>query len=75
MASYSKDGDFTDPVIRCDSCSKIALTKELKRLGCCPSCGNRKVRNLLVFNGEELAQMKEWGVAPDFLAKFEADAA
>ncbi len=40
MAKYSRDGDFTDPVVRCDSCSKITLTKELKRLGCCPNCGN-----------------------------------
>jgi uncharacterized CHY-type Zn-finger protein len=75
MTKYSKDGDFTDPVVRCDSCAKITLTSELKRIGCCPNCGNRKVRNLLVFNEQELAQMKAWGVDPDFLAVFEQDAA
>jgi rRNA maturation endonuclease Nob1 len=75
MAKYSKDGDFTDPVVRCDACSKITLTRELKRIGCCPTCGNRKVRNLLVFNEQELAQMKDWGVDPDFIAVFEQDAA
>lgn len=75
MSKYDKDAEFADPVVRCDSCSKITLTKELKRLGCCPNCGNRKVRNLLVFNGEERSQMEAWGVDPDFLAIFEQDAA
>jgi hypothetical protein len=67
---YSKDGDFTDPVVRCDSCAKIILTTQLKSLGSC-TCGNRKVRNLLVFNDAERAQMEGWGVDPDFLAMFD----
>lgn len=67
---YSKDGPFTDPVVRCDSCAKIILTAQLKSLGSCV-CGNRKVRNLLVYNDAELAQMREWGVDEDFIALFD----
>lgn len=66
---YSKDGPFSDPVVRCDSCAKIILTKQLKELGSCV-CGNRKVRNLLVYNEDELKQMREWGVDEDFIALF-----
>lgn len=70
MNKYDKDAPFTDPVVRCDSCSKIVQTKTLRELGCCPNCGNRKVRNLTVFNSEELTQMKDWGVDPEFLNIF-----
>lgn len=66
---YGKDGPFEDPVVRCDSCAKLIRTETLRGLGSC-ECGNRKVRNLLVFNDAERAQMVEWGVDPDFLALF-----
>lgn len=69
---YDKDGDFTDPVVRCDSCARIVQTRDLHKHGLCPHCGNRKVRNLLAFNEDERKQMEEWGVDPDFLAVFEA---
>lgn len=67
---YHKDGDFADPVVRCDSCAKIIRTVTLKSLGSC-SCGNRKVRNLLAFNSDERAQMDAWGIDPEFMALFE----
>jgi len=70
MKKYDKDAPFADPVVRCDSCSKINLTQKFRDLGCCPNCGNRKIRNLLVFNSEELAQMKEWGVDEEFVNLF-----
>lgn len=67
---YHKDGEFTDPVVRCDSCSKIIRTTTLRSLGSCV-CGNRKVRNLLAFNDEERAQMEAWGVDAEFISLFE----
>jgi predicted RNA-binding Zn-ribbon protein involved in translation (DUF1610 family) len=74
MDKYHKDAPFADPVVRCDSCNKIVLAADLRKAGRCPHCGNRKVRNLQVFNEAEQAQMKEWGVDPAFLAQFEAAA-
>ena len=69
-SKYGKDAPFTDPVVRCDSCAKIIRASTLRELGMC-ECGNRKIRNLQAFNGVEEAQMKEWGVDPDFLAQFQ----
>ena len=74
MNKYDKDAPFSDPVVRCDSCSKIVKTEQLRQTGCCPHCGNRKVRNLQVFNELERAQMEAWGVDPAFLAEFEVAA-
>lgn len=54
-------GPFTDPVVRCDSCTGIVKTEVLKRIGACPSCGNKRVRNVTVFNEKERDQMTEWG--------------
>ena len=68
---YSKDGEFTDPVIRCDSCSRILKVEKLKEIGSC-ICGSRKVRNLLGFSGPEHSQMQDWGIDPDFLKLFES---
>lgn len=68
---YGKDAAFSDPVVRCDSCSKIIRVETLKKLGMC-ECGNRKIRNLQAFTPEEGKQMEEWGVDPDFLALFKA---
>lgn len=67
---YSKDGAFNDPVVRCDSCQKILMVAKLKEMGAC-ICGSRKVKNLRGYNDVEEAQMKDWGVDPDFLALFE----
>ena len=71
MAKYSKDGAFNDPVVRCDSCGKIVNMIALKEMGCCPYCGNRKVRNVMQFTGEELDKMREWKIDPEFVALFE----
>lgn len=62
--------ETVDPVLRCDSCQKLLLTKELTKLGVCDKCGNRRVRNLTIFNLEEKKQMEDWGLA-EFLKKFE----
>jgi hypothetical protein len=70
MDMYDKDTEFADPVVRCDSCSRIIRVESLRELGMC-SCGNRKIRNLQIFNEQEKAQMLEWGIDPVFLALFE----
>ena len=74
---YSKDGPFTDPVVRCDACQKLLLVKQLNQMGMCKHCSNTKVRNLRSGTGEDWAQMKEWVDAgemdADFLAVFEGN--
>ena len=67
---FSKDGAFTDLVLRCDSCSRLVLLTQLHELGMCPHCGNRKVRNVLVFNDAEMAWMKKQEIDADFIALF-----
>ena len=60
-----------DPIYRCDSCQTLAPLDELHRYGSCPKCGNRRVRNVTIFNDEEKTQMEALGFH-EFLAQFEA---
>ena len=53
--------EFNDPVLRCDSCSKIVKRSSLHKFGSCPDCGNKRIRNLTIFNSEERSQMIKWG--------------
>lgn len=69
---YSKDGAFSDPVVRCDGCHKLVRIEAIKNVGCCPNCGNKRVRNVLVFNQEELEQLKEWKIDTEFISLFES---
>jgi DNA-directed RNA polymerase subunit RPC12/RpoP len=59
-----------DPVYRCDSCQKIITLDILHKIGCCNHCGNKRVRNVTVFDENEMNQMKSWGL-DEFLAGFE----
>lgn len=68
---YSKDGPFTDPVVRCDSCHKLLDRKALHVMGCCPHCGTRKVRNVLQLTSEEIEIMQGWNIDSNFIALFE----
>lgn len=68
---YSDDGPFQDPVVRCDSCTKLMLTADLKKHGMCPHCGNRRVRKVLQYSPAELEWMETENVDPEFLALFE----
>ena len=75
MAEYSKDGPFTDPVVRCDSCQTLLLVEELVKDGQCSRCGNTKVRNLRGTltrqDCETLIAFRNGGqVDPDFVALF-----
>ncbi len=60
---------FDDPVLRCDSCNKLIKRKTLHTIGACSHCGNKRIRNVTLFNGEEKAQMEEWGFH-DFVNEF-----
>lgn len=75
MAKYTKDGPFTDPVVRCDSCQTLLLVVELKKDGQCSRCGNTKVRNLRgtlpTQDCETLIVWRNGGqIDPDFVALF-----
>lgn len=50
-----------DPAVRCDSCQKILMADELVKVGCCPHCGNRRIRSITVCNEDELQQLLDWG--------------
>jgi hypothetical protein len=66
----SARGPFADPVLRCDACQKLVRKKTIHKLGCCHECGNKRFRNVNVFNGFERDQILEWGFA-EFLKLFE----
>lgn len=68
---YVKDGPFNDPVVRCDSCQALVLVEEIKVLGSCTSCGNRRVRNVQVMKPDEMADLRHRGVDEGFLVLFE----
>ena len=61
---------FTDPVVRCTECQRMIFMDEVHEQGCCPKCGNRRVRNVLVMEPEERDLLKEKG-HHEFLALFE----
>lgn len=60
-----------DPVLRCDSCNSLVKLTTLHKLGCCPDCGNKRVRSLNIFDETERDKIKEWGYE-DFLKEWEA---
>lgn len=62
--------ESVDPVYRCDSCQKLMQLETLHKVGSCSNCGNRRIRNVTVFNDNEREQMKAWGL-DSFLAQFE----
>ena len=66
---FTDDGEI-DPVLRCDSCQALVRRATLHKLGCCDGCGNKRVRNVDVFNLKEKEQMEKWGFE-DFLKNFE----
>ena len=75
MTTYSKDGPFNDPVVRCDSCQRLLLVKALKEAGACEKCGNTKVRNLrgtlMQDDCETLISWRNAGIVdPEFVALF-----
>jgi len=63
-------GEFLDPVVRCDSCQALIKRTTLRKVGSCDKCGNKRMRNLTVFNEDEKAQMEGWGFQ-EFVAQYE----
>lgn len=70
LEDVTDDGEFTDPVLRCDSCQCLVRRETLHKLGSCRECGNKRMRNLTVFNDKEKSQLIEWGFE-DFVNQFE----
>lgn len=68
---YKETKSGIDPVLRCDSCNKLVTHEMLKKIGSCDKCGNKRVRNVTVFNDEEKAQIEQWGFH-EFLNEFES---
>lgn len=62
---------FTDPVVRCMSCSQLMLIGSVKKSGCCPKCGNKRVTNVRTLTEEEMGKLKDKGVSQTFLDEFE----
>jgi predicted RNA-binding Zn-ribbon protein involved in translation (DUF1610 family) len=65
------DEGLTDPVMRCDSCQALIRRATIHKFGSCDKCGNRRIRNVTVFNEEEKKQIEEWGFG-SFAAEFGA---
>jgi len=61
---------FDDPVVRCTECQLMITREEIQTHGCCPDCGNRRMRNVLTMLPGERDRLREMG-QEDFLALFE----
>lgn len=57
---YSKDGPFSEPVLRCDSCNKVVLLVDLKTAGMCPHCGTTRVNNVRTLTDEDRMTVEKW---------------
>ena len=64
------NGEFSDPILRCDSCSALVRRTTPHNLGSCDKCGNKRMRALDIFNEDEQMQIKNWGFE-DFLSEFQ----
>ncbi len=68
---YGKDGEFQDPIVRCDSCQAINTREEIQKFGSCKQCDSRRVRNVLTLTKEEYAYLEGLHIDEDFLSLFE----
>jgi hypothetical protein len=71
LPKYHRDGPFDDPIVRCTECQSIIYRDTLGKMGMCSKCGNRRVRNVLSLNPEEMQAAKDRKIDPQFLALFE----
>lgn len=67
---------FTDPIVRCMSCSQLMLVGSIAKTGCCPKCGNKRVTDVRTLTDDELKRlrterMREKGVTEEFLSEFQ----
>jgi len=68
---YSKQGPFDDPVVRCCECQRIIFREEIHKFGMCPKCGNKRIRNILALQSDEMDMLRTKQVDEDFLKLFE----
>ena len=68
---YSKEAEFSDPMLRCDSCAKLVARLSLQELGCCPECGNRRMRNVLAMSESEMDGLINKSIDPAWLKLFQ----
>jgi len=61
--------EFTDPVLRCDSCNVLVRRTTIHKIGSCDKCGNKRFKDVTVFDEIEQAQMIEWGFQ-DFVNEY-----
>lgn len=69
---YSKDGPFTDPVVRCDDCHRMLFVSDLRINGSC-NCGNRRVKNVLSVGFWELVKLKSRKIDKEFVKLFDTN--
>ena len=67
---YHRDAPFDDPIVRCTECQTLAYRGHLTKEGMCSKCGNRRFRNVMTLNAEEMKELVSKKVDPDFLALF-----
>ena len=72
MDKYDPKGSFQDPIVRCFRCHTILRSEQLLRLGVCSKCGGRKVSNVTILSEEELQQLKDWNLDPEYIAEWGA---
>ena len=65
-----KQQPFNDPIVRCDSCQKILRMTEIRKIGKCKFCGNRRVRSVQTLNSGEMKLLEKWEIDPEFIALF-----
>jgi hypothetical protein len=72
---YSKDGEFKEPVVKCDACQALLLRADLRKDGQCKHCGNTRVRNVRAMTEGDMALAKVWAetgkIDPDWIKLFE----
>lgn len=58
-------------VLRCTDCVKLVFNRDMRKLGCCPNCGCKRFKNVLLLKDPEIEWLKEKGVSPEFMSLFE----
>lgn len=60
---------FNEPVVRCTDCQRLVFRTEIKEFGCCPDCGCKRFKNVVVMDDKEQQILIDKGHG-DFLKLF-----
>ena len=63
---------FNDPVVRCTQCMDIIERMTLRKIGMCPRCGCRKVKEILTLTKEEINWLNKKKYT-DFTSQFKQE--